>query len=189
MNVVKKVTTAELIEVLTASNKATFVNVTYVVNESKSKQKNGKKLLQKAVTVNGTLNFKYSDKINRILEKEGKNTDFVGVANWHEYLFPNNRAVLTDKKTKSKFYLRLAIENHTTPITSYFHNSKPITRQKAIENELFAPSYFKPKTTAGRGSIDQENDFHFIAPEFKGIAVITMNKVDYINTDFVDVRY
>ena len=81
MNPTKKVTTVELIEVLTASNKATFVNVTYVTNESKSRTKKGKKLLQKSVTTNGTLNFSYEKKINRILDKENKQADFNALGN------------------------------------------------------------------------------------------------------------
>ena len=189
MNTTKKVTTAELIEVLTRSNKATFVNVTYVTNENKSRTKKGKKLLQKSVTTNGTLNFDYTKKINRILEKENKEVDFHALGNWHEYLFDNNRAVLTDTKTKTKFYVRLAIENHTKPTTSYFSNGKPISKEQAIKNDMFAPNYFAPKKTSGRGSIDKEHDFSFIALELKNVAVITMNKVDYIHTDFIDVRY
>ena len=55
-----------------------FSNITYLVDESKSKQANGKKLLQKMVTTNATIGSDYAKKVNKIAnKKQGMEIDFV----------------------------------------------------------------------------------------------------------------
>ena len=188
MGTSNRISKVELMDLLTASNKANFISLTYIVNESQSRTKQGKKLLQKQVSLVGTLNFKYEAKIQRLQEKQGDNADFVAQELRGKEYVGNSRTLLTDTKTQSKFYLRMAVENHTRPITTYFNGTKEISKDSAIELDLFAPSFFKPKTTAGRGTVTEENNFHFITPDLDRIESITINKVKYLHADFIDLR-
>ena len=53
----------------------TFANITYLVDESKSKTVNKEKMLKKQVTVQIMLGASYQDKVNRIIEKENQDKE------------------------------------------------------------------------------------------------------------------
>jgi len=45
---------------------------------------------------------------------------------------------------------------------------------------LLTPSFFTSRTSAGRGIVNEENNFDFNTLGFDKIVQITINKVDYI---------
>lgn len=160
-----------------------FGNVVYHVDESGSRQIEGKKALQKITRVNITIGSKYEARVNRDLVKQGEEANFTAQSmSGKEYV--NEECILaTDCKTKTKNYLVAVVENSTVPKTVYFHQNKRISKEKAIEMNLFAPSYFADKKTAGRGNVSEEKDFHIINPNVDNILSITLNKVKYVVED------
>ena len=74
----------------------------------------------------------------------------------------------------------MIIENGTKRKTTYLHDGKTITIDKAKELDLLTPSFFAEKSTSGRGVVNKENDFEFNTLGFDKIKQITMNGTDYI---------
>lgn len=180
----KKINKAELKNLLTNFRKnfgsVAFGNVVYFVDESGSKTVQGKKVLQKLTRVNITIGANYEGRINRDLVKQGEEANFTAQA-MSGKVYVNDEGVLaTDTKTGTKNYLVATVENHTKPETIYFHEGKRISKEKAIEANLFMPSYFTPKTTSGRGNMSEAKDFHTISPNVDNIISLTLNKVKYI---------
>jgi hypothetical protein len=86
--------------------------------------------------------FDYEKSINRRLEKEGKEGNFEGGYKptidevtgevkqrevWFDIL---SKGLVTDKKTRSKFYLRYQfLKDSTIGQPEYFHNGNPIEKQ------------------------------------------------------------
>lgn len=160
-----------------------FGNVAYFVDESGSRAKGGKKMLQKRTRVNITIGSKYEGRVNRDLAKQGEESNFTAQS-MSGKVFVNNEGVLaTDEKTATKHYLVAVVENKTKPDTIYFHEGKRISKAKAVRRDMFAPSYFAEKTTSGRGNMSEERDFHIINPNINNIISITLNKVKYIVED------
>jgi len=157
-----------------------FGKIVYFVDESGSKVKNGKKVLQKLVGVNITLGAKYDNRINKDLVKNGEEGNFTAQSmSGKEHL--NAEGILAvDTKTRTKKYLIAVVENHITPDTIYFHEGKRISKEDAIAKGLFQPSYFAEKTTMGRGNMSEEKDFHIINPNVNNIISLKLNKVKRI---------
>jgi len=157
-----------------------FGSCVYFVDESGSKQVSGKKVLQKLVRVSITLGAKYDNRINKDLVKNGEEGNFTAQAmSGKEYI--NNEGILaTDTKTKTKLYLVAVVENHAKPDTIYFYEGKKISKERAIELNLFMPSYFTPKTTMGRGNMSEEKNFHIINPNLDNIISLKLNKIKRI---------
>jgi len=74
--------------------------------------------------------FDYEKSINRRLEKEGKESNFVsgeGREVWFEVI---SKGLVTDKKTRSKFYLRYQyLKDSTIGKPEYLYNGNPIEKQ------------------------------------------------------------
>jgi len=176
-----RITKDKLIELVKSVKGVTFANVTYFVNESKSRTIAGAKALQKEVTVNVTLNANYTAKVNRIKEnKQDETPDFISEEmKGKKFMFENCRTLVEAEKT-GKVMLYCMRENKAKSRVVYFHNGLTITKEKAIEKNLFAPSFFAPKTTAGRGEIEAENDFSVFTVGIDNIKRITINKTEYI---------
>ena len=179
----KQITRNELITILRNTKGATFANLTYKVDESKSRTINKKKALQKEVTVNVTLNADYAKKVNRVLEnKQDETPDFEAKAmNGKTKSFDDCRCIVENARGNRMLYC--FIENNAPRLTTYFHNDCVITKDKAIKLNLFTPAFFKPKETVGRGSVKSENDFSVITPSINNIKRIKMNKEEYIIID------
>ena len=186
---VVKITKANLLNLLYDFKKnisatgVAFGNVVYFVDESGAKTVDKKKVLQKLVRVNLTLGANYESRINRDLLKQGEEDNFTAQSMSGKVYVNNEGIVAMDVKSGIKRYLIATVENHTKPDTFYFHEGKRISREKAIENNLFMPSYFAPKTTSGRGNMSEAKDFHTISPNVENIISLTLNKVKFIIED------
>ncbi len=157
-----------------------FGSIVYFVDESGSKVKGGKKLLQKLVRVPVTIGAKYENRINKDLVKNGEEGNFTAQSMSGKEYVNEEGIVAIDVKTRTKHYLVAVVENHTKPDTVYFHEGKRISKDKAIEMGLFMPSYFAEKTTMGRGNMSEEKDFHIINPNIDNIISLKLNKVKRI---------
>lgn len=160
-----------------------FGNVVYHVDESGSRTKGGKKLLQKITRVNITIGSNYEGRVNRDLTKQGEESNFTAQSMSGKRYVNDEGILATDEKTGTKKYLVAVVEHKTSPKTVYFHEGKRIKKAKAVRRDMFADSYFTPKTTMGRGNVSEERDFHIINPNIDAIISITLNKVKYIIED------
>jgi len=74
--------------------------------------------------------FDYENSVNNRLKKEGKEQTFVsgeGREVWFDII---SKGLVTDKKTRSKYYLRYQyLKNSTIGKPEYFHNENPIEKQ------------------------------------------------------------
>ena len=173
----------QLIQMIRNINGATFASLTYRVDESKSKTVMKKKLLQKEVTVNVSLNAIYSNKINKILDKKQDETpDFTAQKmNGKEYSFDGCKSIVENAKGNRMLYC--FIEHNAKRLTTYFYNDCVITKENAIKKDLFTPAFFKPKDTVGRRNVDKQYDFSVITPSIKNIKRIKINKEEYFIVD------
>lgn len=138
------------------------INLTYSTAESKSRTKKGKKVLNKVVCRNAYLNHDYSKKVN----------DRVGggfVAEKASGRKGTERKFITESdKVAGKLYLTLHTHKNDFVKTDYFlaENGESIdlsTKELKLASGLFMPSYFEPKTTAGRGRVAENDDFNHFA--------------------------
>lgn len=186
---VSKITRIQLLNLLSNFRKnitntgVAFGNVVYFVDESGSKQVGGKKVLQKFVRVKLTIGSNYEGRINRDLTKQHQEANFTAQSMSGKEYINDEGVIATDIKTRTKHYLVATVENHTKPDTIYFFQGKRISKEKAIELDLFMPSYFTPKTTSGRGNMSEARDFHIINPNFDNIISLTLNKTKFIIED------
>lgn len=160
-----------------------FGNVVYHTDESGSRTQAGKKVLQKMVRTNITIGSNYEGRVNRDLTRQGEEANFTAQPKSGMQYINDEGVILMDIKTGLKRYLAAIVENKTKPKTVYFHKGERITYEKAVELDLFAPSYFAEEKTAGRGNVSEEKNFHVINLNFDNIISITLNKVKYIVKD------
>lgn len=157
-----------------------FSNMTYLVDESKSKTVQGKKMLQKLVTTNATIGSDYAKKVNRILDKEGKEIVFESQPmRGKEYVSLGN-PVCTDTKTQTKKYLVFIVENHTKPQSQLILNGKEVKREDVWNENFITPAGLKPNAVAGRGTINEENNFFFRTLDFNNLISFNMNGNMYL---------
>jgi hypothetical protein len=117
------------------------------------------------------------------LIKQGEEDNFTAQAMSGKEYINDEGIIAIDTKTRTKNYLVATVENKTTPNTIFFHEGKRISKDKAIELNLFMPSYFAEKTTSGRGNMSEAKDFHTISPNVTNIISITLNRTKYIVED------
>lgn len=170
------VTSMELAEILSSVTKSTICNVTYMVDESKSKTVGGKKQVQKRVNIaNLYLNQNYGKKVNNILsQKQGVQEPFVPQELKGKERI--NTVLVASLKTGKILLDGKVLFSESRTLLGYFHNGIEIVASKndATKNShLFAPSFYKESTyTSGRGSIDKENDFTMITLGLDNIETI-----------------
>lgn len=160
-----------------------FGNLVYHTDESGSRVKKGKKMLQKITRVNITIGSNYEGRVNRDLTKQGEEANFTAQERSGMVYVNEEGVLMTDVKTSTKSYLAAIVEHKTKPHTVYFFENKPISKAKAVRRDMFMDSYFEPKKTAGRGEVREETDFHVISPKLENIISITLNKKKYIVID------
>jgi len=166
---------------LSASGVA-FSSMTYICDESKSKTKNGKKLLQKMVTTNATIGSDYAKKVNKILkDKQGQEINFEAQPmKGKEYVSQGN-PICIDTKTRTKYYLVYIVEHHTKPDSQLILNGKRVERSEVWNEEYITPAGLNPKpSTSGRGSVNEENDFYFRTLNFDNLLSFNMNGNCYL---------
>ena len=155
-----EVLTDELIlSLLENVTKSTTIAVEYEVDEPKSRQSKGVKLLQKRVRVNTLyLNHDYG---NKVRNKTG-NSEFEA-----EQMKGKTRitsTIIESNKNGNKL-LDGKIENYAVVTRLHLlHKGEEISELEAIAQNLFAPAYFDttPKKTSGRGQVDVDDDFQML---------------------------
>ena len=161
----------------------TFGSISYLVDESKSKTVNKQKLIKKHVTTNVTFGSNYGAKVNRIAEnKQGEVINFVPEAPKGKEYYIDGSPIMRDIATGEKRYLMCIVENHTTPQTQYYiaDGMKRVSREEIWNEEYITPAGLNPKPyTAGRGSVNEENDFKVITPDFKNIKGFKVGGIEY----------
>jgi len=157
-----------------------FSNIAYLVDESRSKTVKGEKVLQKMVETNATIGSDYTKKVNKILDKEGKEIDFVAQPmKGKEYVNEGN-PVCTDTKTQTKKYLVFIVEGHSKPQTQLILDGKLVDRKDVWNEDYITPAGLKPNAVAGRGTINEENNFFFRTLNFDNLISFNMNGNMYL---------
>jgi len=182
------VTVAEAVEMFLNYNKhlsasgVAFSNVTYLVDESKSKTVKGKKMLQKIVTTNATIGSDYAKKVNKICkDKQGMEIDFVSQPMRGKDYVVAGSPVAMDTKTEEKRYLVMIVENHTKPQSQLLLDGKEVERSEVWNDKYITPAGLKPSNnTSGRGAVDKENDFYFRTLDFNNLISFNMNGNMYL---------
>jgi len=169
----KAVTTEEFVNIVKDITRSTFIGLCYVVDESKSRTVKGKKLLQKQVCLNATLNHDYTKKVIKLTG----DTSFVADPMKGKTKISNT--IIQSDKTGDMMLYATVLKNAKRE-TTYFHEGNEISRQDAIENNLFAPSYFVKPDTKGRGTVSEEDDFGLISPYIKRLVWAKIEGVEYV---------
>lgn len=162
----------------------TFADVIYQNDVSGSRQVKGKKALQKVKQCRITLGADYTKKVQKIhTVKQGMESDFkankmLGKSYTNGV---DNPVVHADKKPTFRMLVMICeASNRKHNKTTYLHNGQIITIEEATKLDLLQPSFFAEKTTAGRGTVSEENDFDYLTLGFDKINQITLNKTTYI---------
>lgn len=190
MKTVKNITTAQLAQILSEVKGTTYASVLYFVDESKSRQVKGTKLVRKLTFASVTLGSDYAKKVNRIqTNKQG-----VEDANFEAQKMSGRTVihpciVQSDKTGILGMYG--IIENHNLKHVrrKMFFDGK-LWDTKELENAhfadiakggkgMFAPAYFNEVVTMGRGSVDKDNNFGIVTPFLTNIRKIKLNKQVY----------
>lgn len=172
-NLLKVSVLAELLKVITQS---TVCNVTYLVDESRSKTIKGVKQLQKRVTITHCyLNHDYTNKVRNL----SGDTDFVA-----EELKGKTRicgTLLMSNSTNELMLDAKVLYAETIQSITYFHDGVEITESEAVAQDLWAGAYYQPteKKTMGRGAVSDEKNFSIINPYLKRILSIKIKGVLY----------
>lgn len=179
----KTINRSELKNILSKIRGVTFAHVVAFTDEYGSRQVKGKRMLQKLTFRNVTIGSDYTNRVNRRLEKQGEEADFVSEAMSGKSFVEGSKVLAYANKDNNKFYLVCDQERTAKTRTIYFNEGKKISKEEAIEKNMFAPSFFAEKKTAGRGLVDEENNFFRMTIGLDNIIAIKLNKVEYIIED------
>lgn len=172
-----RISKQQLVAILQQLKGVTFCNVTYFVDESKSRQIKGVKQVQKLVNVNLTLGSNYENKVNKIANvKQGMEINFVADEMKGKTMIAP--ALLKSDKD-GQFMLYGAIEHNAKRKTTYFHEGLPRTIDELKTLDVLSPSFFVKPDTKGRGVVKTENDFALISPKIDTIKDIKIGKIEY----------
>jgi hypothetical protein len=113
--------------------------------------------------------FDYAKSVNARLEREGKDADFVAKETWH---LPISKALVTDRKTESKFYLRYQYMPDSTLETEYTYNGDPIGK------ELFKQYMADKSNSYANQGLD--NTLNFQVCNVDNLLEVSMNGTRYV---------
>jgi len=134
------------------------------------------------------IGFDYEKSINRRLEKEGKEGNFVsgfkptvdeetGEVKQREVWFDMiSKGLVTDKKTHSKYYLRYQYLKDSITQSEYLYNGNPILKQ------LFE-SYLTKKSENSYSNQGLDDTLNFQVCDLNNILEISMGKEKYVLVD------
>jgi len=173
---IQEVTVQELAAILEKTTASTVVNITYLVDDARSKVVKGIKQVQKMVNITHVyLNHNYTKKVQKLtgdtnftaMEMKGK-TRICGTLIKSD---KTGELMIDGKVLKSQ-----AIHN-----LAYYHNGEIITEQQGEELGLWTPSYYKvtEKQTTGRGTVSEEDDFSIINTYLARIVKIKIQGTEY----------
>lgn len=173
-----KITKAELKEILMKLSGVTFSHIVAFTDEYGSRVVKGQRQLQKLTFRNITIG---SDYTNRVIRRIGE--EFVSEEMSGKSFIEGSKCLAFANKNPQKMYLVCDQEKKAKVVTHYYHNGKKVSKEDAIAQNLFAPSFFAEKKTAGRGLVDAEDNFYRITIGLDNVIAITLNKVHYIIED------
>ena len=168
------VTRVELREILCKLTGATFAHIVFFGKEYGSRQKNKKHLLDKLTFRNITIGGDYTKRVSRRTGDETFEANPMSGKSWIE-----GTPLAFMDKNPSVEYLVCDQELRTKVHTQYFHDGKPISKADAIAQDMFSPSYFAEKKTAGRGTVAKEDNFFRLTMGLNSIVAINMNGKKY----------
>ena len=170
----KTVTAAEFVNIVKDYTRSTTIGLCYLVDESQSRTVKGKKQLQKQVCIRSQayLNHNYT---NKVIKLTG-DTSFVADPMKGKTRI-STTIVQSDKS--GAMLLDVKVLGGAKRETTYFHNGNEISRQDAIDNNLFAPSYFDKKKTKGRGTVSVEDNFDTLTVGVDKLVWVNFNNEEY----------
>lgn len=170
----KTISRAELLTILSKNKGVTFAHVVAFTDEHGSRTAGGRKVLQKLTFRNITIGSSYEGRVERRIDGEFESQEMTGKA-----FVEGTNCVAYALKNESKKYLVCDQELKAKVHTQYFHNGQPIKKADAIAQDLFAPSYFAPKKTAGRGQVSEDKNFFRLTIGLDNIIAITLRGQKY----------
>jgi len=174
MKSTKTINRSEMTTIFSKNNGATFAHIVMFGDEHGSRTVKGAKLVQKLTFRNITIGAPYKGRIERRTGEEFIPEEMSG----KEFVEGTN-CLARATKNPSKLYLVCDQELKAKVHTQYFHNGQPIKKADAIAQDLFAPSYFAPKQTAGRGQVSEEKNFFRLTIGLDNIIAITFRGQKY----------
>lgn len=156
--------------------KSTTIHIEYIVDEAQSRQKQGKKVLQKHVKCTHVyLNHDYKNKVRNLTG----NAEFEALA-----MKGKERVSSTFVRAIKSGELLLdgkILNFDTVTRLGFLHNGQPISEIDAIAEDFFAPAYFAEteKTTSGRGSVSVDDDFQMFTLGIKNLIYLKFNGKEY----------
>ena len=170
----KTISVVELEQLMMKHKGATFGHLVAFTDESGSRTVKGSKVLQKLTFRNITIGSDYEARVERRTGEEFESQAMIG----KEFVEGSN-CLARATKNPSKKYLVCDQELKTKVHTHFFHNSQPIKKEDAISQDLFAPSYFTPKTTAGRGQVSEDKNFFRLTVTLENVIALTYKGQKY----------
>jgi hypothetical protein len=172
----RTVTRTELAEILQPITGSTFVSVVYTTDVAQARTVQGKKVVQKTTEVRAALNHAYTQKVQRLSE----NAEFQA-AELKGKTRVSSTLIRSDKSGELMIDLKVLNPKSDVKTVAFWHDGAPISEAEAVEKNLFAPAYFAetPRTTAGRGTVSEEDNFLMLTPRLSAIESITLNGVTY----------
>jgi len=170
------ITITALVTKLMNFTRSTAISMTYFVDDSRSRTIGGQKQVQKLVRIkNGYLNHNYENKVKNLTgEADFKAEEMKGKTRISSTLIRSDKTgeVMLDVKI---------LKTEAVELIAYYHNGNEITEAEAIALDLWAPAYYNPapKKTAGRGLVDEADDFRMITPYLSRILRLKLQGVDY----------
>jgi hypothetical protein len=136
----KSITRTQFVEMMLSAKGATFSGLTYHCDESKSRTKGGKKMLQKIVDTTATLNSVYKAKIDRILAKNGIEVDWTpNEIKGRQPIEGANRCIIESVKT-GEVQLAFVQEKHTKTKSQLLLNGQPVERADVWNETYIQPA-------------------------------------------------
>jgi hypothetical protein len=166
----------DLYEKLVNITKSTVISLTYLTDHAQSKTVKGQKQVQKLVRINNVyLNHDYTKKVQKLTG----NSDFEA-----QELKGKSRissTILQSDKSGEFLLDGKVLYKESVKLLSLFHNNNEISKETAEEMDLFTPAYYKenPTTTAGRGTVSEEDDFKIINISLTKIQTIKIAGTEY----------
>jgi len=170
----KTISVAQLEQMLAKNKGVTFAHVVAFTDEHGSRTAGGKKMLQKLTFRNVTIGSSYESRVERRIDGEFESQAMSG----KEFVKGTN-CLAYATKNESKKYLVCDQELKAKVHTHYYHNGQPIKKADAIAQNLFAPSYFAPKQTAGRGQVSEDKNFFRLTMGLENVIAITYKGTKY----------
>ncbi len=174
MKSTKTISRNELVAMLSKNKGVTFAHVVAFTDEHGSRVANKKKVLQKLTFRNITIGSSYESRVERRIEGEFESQEMSGKA-----FVQGTNCIAYATKNESKLYLVCDQELKAKVHTQFFHEGQPIKKADAIAKDLFSPSYFTPKQTAGRGQVSEEKNFFRLTIGMDNVIAITYRGQKY----------